>query len=133
VGTEDSEAAASALRRRENVELQLASVASAAAGPAAVCRGVGAASGELEGGTCNDVVRRLASKLAMPSPTPPAAAAVAAATASAGAGAVVRMGPPSAPPAPDSSRTGGAVMAVVGPALGALPPAPPKAGRRGAE
>ena len=130
-GTDDSEAeAASVLRRRENDEPQLARDASAAAGPA-VCRGAGATSDELEGVTWNDVVRRRASKLAIPSPA-----------ASGGGGAavvvvavVVRMGPsvPALAGAPGSSSVDGAVMAVVGTALFALPPAPPKAGSRGAE
>ena len=128
-GTDDSEAeAASVLRRRENDEPQLAREASAAAGPA-VCRGAGATSDELEGVTWNDVVRRRASKLAIPSPA-----------ASGGGGAavvavVVRMGPstPALAGAPGSSSADGAVMAVVGTALFALPPAPPKAGSRGAE
>jgi len=127
-GTDDSEAeAASVLRRRENDEPQLARDASAAAGPA-VCRGAGATSDELEGVTWNDVVRRRASKLAIPSPA-----------ASEGGGAAVavvaRMGPsaPALVGAPGSSSVDGAVMAVVGTALFALPPAPPKAGSRGAE
>ena len=51
-GTDDSEAeAASVLRRRENDEPQFARDASAAAGPAPVCRGVGATSEEPEGVT----------------------------------------------------------------------------------
>lgn len=51
---DDSEAeaeAASVLRRRENDVPQLARDASAAAGPAPVCRGVGATSDEPEGVT----------------------------------------------------------------------------------
>jgi hypothetical protein len=86
----------------------------------AVCRGTGAASGEPEAGTWNDVVRRRDSRLAIPSPAE-----------SAGKGAVVGIEPNR--PVPGSSRAGGAVIAVVGTALGALPPALPNAGSRGAE
>jgi len=132
-GTDDSEAeAASVLRRRENDEPQLARDASAAAGPA-VCRGAGATSDELEGVTWNDVVRRRASKLAIPSPAASGGGGGAAVVVAVAV--VVRMGPsaPALAGAPGSSSVDGAVMAVVGTALFALPPAPPKAGSRGAE
>jgi hypothetical protein len=107
---------ATSVRRRRRDVLQLVRLANAPAG-LAVCRGTGAASGEP---AWNDVVRRRTKRPAIPSLAE-----------SAGRCVVVGIDPNA--PVPGSSREGGAVIAVVGTALGALPPAPPNAGSRGAE